>query len=160
MQHYQVTLRKLSWPKLNLCYNQHFLRYKILSYNFLFSISNVFPFAFQIAIKKAKYTRKNTKQLLLRKKLAFVVATTSMTTSIGANKDWQAYVELLDPRHVIPGKNALAKDILSLFKQAKKVVKAQVLNAVSKPNMTADIWTKPGMSSSYLGNETNLLYEI
>jgi hypothetical protein len=117
-------------------------------------------FSFQIAIKKAKYSRKNTKQLLLRKKLAFVVATTSMTTSISDNKDWKAYVELLDPKHVIPGRKALAKDILRLFKQARKFVKAQVKNAVSKPNMTADIWTKPGMSSSYLGNKTNLLYEI
>ncbi|KAK4027893.1 hypothetical protein OUZ56_017034 [Daphnia magna] len=62
----------------------------------------------QISMSKAKYTRKNTKQLLLRKKLAFVVATTSMTLSISDNKDWQAYVELLDPRHIIPGRKALA----------------------------------------------------
>ncbi len=130
MQHYQVTLRKLSGPKLNLCYNQHFLRFKILSYNLVFSISNAYPFSFQIEIKKAKYTRKHTRQLLLRKKLAFVVATTSMTTSISDNKDWQAYVELLDQRHVIPGRQALAKDILRLFKQARNLVKAQVQNAV------------------------------
>jgi hypothetical protein len=83
-----------------------------------------------------------------------------MPASISDNKDWQAYVELLDPRHIIPGRKALAKDILRLFKQARKLVKALVQNAVSKPNMTADIWTKPGMSSSYLGNETIMLYEI
>lgn len=83
-----------------------------------------------------------------------------MTLSISDNKDWQAYVELLDPRHIIPGRKALANDILKLYKQARKLVKAQVQHAVSKPNMTADIWTKPGMSSSYLGNETNMLYEI
>lgn len=139
MQHYQksqVTLRKLSGPKLNLCYNQHFLRFKILSYIVLFLTSNAFPFSFQISMSKAKYTRKNTKQLLLRKKLAFVVATTSMTLSISDNKDWQAYVELLDPRHIIPGRKALANGILKLYKQVRKLVKAQVQHAVSKPNMT------------------------
>jgi hypothetical protein len=84
-----------------------------------------------------------------------------MTTSISDNKDWQAYVELLDQRHEIPGRQELANDFLRLFKQARKLVKVQVQNAVSKPNMTADIWTKPGMNSySYLGNETNMLYEI
>ncbi|XP_045032105.1 uncharacterized protein LOC123474238 [Daphnia magna] len=90
----------------------------------------------QISMSKAKYTRKNTKQLLLRKKLAFVVATTSMTLSISDNKDWQAYVELLDPRHIIPGRKALANGILKLYKQVRKLVKAQVQHAVSKPNMT------------------------
>ena len=83
-----------------------------------------------------------------------------MTTSITDNKDQQAYVELLDPRHAIPQRKALASDILKLHKQARKLVKAQVQQAVSKPNMTADIWTKPGMTSSYLGNETNMLYDI
>jgi hypothetical protein len=44
-----------------------------------------------------------------------------MPASISDNKDWQAYVELLDPRHIIPGRKALAKDILRLFKTGQKV---------------------------------------
>ncbi|KAI9550892.1 hypothetical protein GHT06_004572 [Daphnia sinensis] len=43
-------------------------------------------------------------------------------------------------------------DIVRLYKQARKIIKARIQQAVSKPNLTADIWTKTGMASSYLDN--------
>ncbi|EFX75135.1 hypothetical protein DAPPUDRAFT_108184 [Daphnia pulex] len=43
-------------------------------------------------------------------------------------------------------------DIVRLYKQARKIVKARIKQAVSKPNLTAHIGTKTGMASSYYDN--------
>ncbi len=75
-----------------------------------------------------------------------------MPNIICDNGDWQSYVSLLDPRHKIPDRMTVTADIVRLYKQARKIIKARIQQAVSKPNLTADIWTKPGIASSYLGN--------
>lgn len=75
-----------------------------------------------------------------------------MPNIICDNEDWKSYVLLLDPRHKIPGRMTVTADIIRLYKQARKMIKARIQQAMSKPNLTADIWTKKGMASSFLGN--------
>jgi hypothetical protein len=97
------------------------------------------------------YPKKSKKQILLRKKLAFFVATTSFSTSLSENVDFHGYINLLDTRHVLPGRKRLTLDIIELAKKGKLLIKKRIKSALSKPMATADIWSKKGLSSSYLG---------
>jgi hypothetical protein len=97
------------------------------------------------------YPKKSKKQILLRKKLAFFVATTSFSTSLSENEDFHGYINLLDTRHVLPGRKRLTLDIIELAKKGKLLIKKRIKSALSKPMATADIWSKKGLSSSYLG---------
>jgi hypothetical protein len=62
---------------------------------------------------------------------------------------WQSFDSILDPRHTILGRKSLAAGIIKLQKQSKKLVNDQIHQAVSKPNIKADIWIKSGMASYY-----------
>ncbi|KZS10105.1 Uncharacterized protein APZ42_025507 [Daphnia magna] len=105
----------------------------------------------KIASKKIAYPKKSKKQILLRKRLAFFVSTTSFSTSLSENIDFHGYASGLDPRHTLPCRKRLTRDIIELAKKGRLLIKKRILSAHSKPMATADIWSKKGLSSSYLG---------
>lgn len=81
--------RKIARAKAKSLLQPTFIQLKCYRAIFFFLTSHSVSFFTYRLQKKEKYARKNVKQLLLRKKLAFCVATTSMTTSTCENKDWQ-----------------------------------------------------------------------
>lgn len=85
------------------------------------------------------YPKKSKKQILLRKKLAFFVATTSFSTSLSENEDFHGYINLLDTRHVLPGRKRLTLHIFELAKKGKLLIKKRIKSALSKPMATADM---------------------
>ncbi len=76
---------------------------------------------------------------------------TSIATSIAGNIDFKGYISALNSRHTIPGRTTVSKNILQLYAQAKAVIKNRLVTAHSKKTVTADIWSKKGFASSYLG---------
>ena len=67
------------------------------------------------------------------------------------NQDFRAYAQVLDARHKVPGRQRVTADILQLYQKGRFLVRQRILQALSTLNGTADIWTKPGMTSSFLG---------
>ena len=74
--------------------------------------------------KVAKYDTHCHRQMLLRYKLGFVYATTSLPESIIQNEDLKAYINLLDPKHSVPSRvlNTYT-DQSDIQKAAKDIVK-------------------------------------
>jgi hypothetical protein len=96
--------------------------------------------------KKIPYSRNCKKQIFLRKKLAFFVATTSFATSLCENEDFDSYVSVLDDRHTLPTRQRLTQDIMTLASKGKMLIKQEIKSALSKPIATSDIWSKKGLS--------------
>ncbi|KZR96027.1 Uncharacterized protein APZ42_009868, partial [Daphnia magna] len=83
----------------------------------------------KIASKNIAYPKKSKKQILLRKRLAFFVSTTSFSTSLCENIDFHGYTSGLDPRHTLPCRKRLTRDIIELAK--KRQIADQKANSIS-----------------------------
>ena len=102
-------------------------------------------------VKKAKYGEHEPRKIRLKKKFYLAGATTSIPTSIKTSFEFCNYIEDLDPRHTIPGRKGATAEIVRLYSKGKDVFKKDLFAALSLLILTADIWSKPGFSSSYLG---------
>ncbi|KAI9559669.1 hypothetical protein GHT06_013674 [Daphnia sinensis] len=109
------------------------------------------PTLLEINSKKALYAVNSKKQLRLRRRFSFFAGSTSFSSVLAENLDFKQYIRELDPRHVIPNRKCLRKDILAMAQKGKALIRNRIINALSKPLSTADIWTKKGLTSSYLG---------
>lgn len=101
--------------------------------------------------KKVKYGVHEARQIRLKKKFCLAVATKSIPTSIKTSFEFCDYIEDLDPRHTIPGRKGGTAGIRRLYSKGKEVFKKGLFTALWLLILTADIWSKPGFSSSYLG---------
>ena len=106
---------------------------------------------FQMALKRQYYSNKCKQQIIRRKKLAFYAATSSFSTSQCENQDFHSYIHNLDQRHRLRCRQRLTKDIVELAKKGRLLIKKRIQSALTKQMATADIWSKKGLSSSYLG---------
>lgn len=59
-------------------------------------------------------------------------------------------VYALDPRYSVPRRNTLSREVEKLFEHMTNAVKVHLLSATTV-HFTTDIWSKRGMTSSYLG---------
>lgn len=74
-----------------------------------------------------------------------------MPNRITDNEEFRDFVQELDPRYSsMPRRGALNKEIEVIMVEMKQKIKA-LLQTARKINLTADIWSKKGMSSSFLG---------
>ena len=111
-------------------------------------------------MKRNAYQKDSKKYTVLTRKLAICVATTNMANSITDNAEFREFVEELDPRYTsMPRRAALNKEIEKVFIELKQKITSLLHNA-RKINLTADIWTKKGMSSSFLGITAHLFNRI
>ena len=82
--------------------------------------------------------------------MAIFVCGTNVVNSIVENSIFQSLLEALDPRYPIPGQALIGKEIDKVMLDVKEKI-ASFLSQSHKVSLRADIWTKKGMSSSYLG---------
>ena len=102
-------------------------------------------------MKKTAYQKDSKKYKAVTRKLAICVATTNMPNRITDNEEFRDFVQELDPRYSsIPRRGAPNKEIEVIMVEIKQKIKA-LLQTARKINLTADIWSKKGMSSSFLG---------
>ena len=79
--------------------------------------------------RKKMYDKNDPKQKLLRYKLAFMLATSSVPTSIVENAEFLDYVNTLDPKHDVPKRQAETEDIAHLYERGKAIVKKMLGNS-------------------------------
>ncbi len=109
--------------------------------------------------KKIPYGEKDPRQIRLKSKFCLAVATTSIPTSIKQSFEFFDYIGDLDHRHTIPGRKAATSGVRQLYFKGKERLKMQLFAALSLLILTADIWSKPGFSSSYLGITVHFISE-
>ena len=97
-----------------------------------------------------KYALDSEKQKVRDRELAIYVGATSMPNSIVTNEHFQSLVQTLDPQYNMPSRRCLGVLIDKTMVHMKTNIQA-VLQGAHKINFCADIWTKKGFTSSYLG---------
>ena len=102
--------------------------------------------------KKApvKYGDSDEKQMAITRNLALFVTATSVPSSIVENGHFRSFVESCDPRYKCPGRYKLSMEIDNIAEIMKSNITSSLAQA-RKVNMCADLWSKKGLTSSYLG---------
>ena len=93
------------------------------------------------------YDKSNHKYKAITQKLAIFVGTTSVPNSIVAFKD---LLHTADPRYKVPSRTVVSKELESVYIEMRAKIGC-FLQQANKVGLTADIWSKKGLTSSYLG---------
>ena len=101
-----------------------------------------------------KYEKTSTQWQDVTRKMALFIASSNVPNSIVENAEFQLLIESLDPRYQMPGRARMAKEMDLLMADMKGRIKVY-LDFAQKVSVCTDIWTKRGMTSSYLGVTTH-----
>ena len=85
---------------------------------------NYLTYLYQVVEEKAaKYDTHSSRQMLLRYKLGFALATTSIPDYILENEDFLAYINLLDFKHSVPTRKTTSTDQSDINKVGEDILK-------------------------------------
>ena len=97
-----------------------------------------------------KYPKDDPRQKLLDNMVAIYVGATNAPYSVVKNEHFKAMLQAFDPRYRVPGSTHLLHVIDGVILEMKRGIQSALSNA-RKINFCADIWSKRGLTSSYLG---------
>ena len=97
-----------------------------------------------------KYDTKSPRCQQITRKLAIFVGSTNVPNSLVENMEFRSLVETLDPRYPMPSRTLISKEIDKVLFDVKANIQI-FLSEAQKVSLCSDIWTKKGMTSSYLG---------
>ena len=102
-------------------------------------------------LHKAKpYNQQSEQYKSISRKLAVFVAVGNVPNSIVECDEFRDLIKELDERYSVPGRTAIASEMDKLFIDLKTNMRA-VLSDARKVAITTDIWSKKGLTASYLG---------
>ena len=97
-----------------------------------------------------KYDTSSHRCQQLTRKLAIFVGATSVPNSIVENVEFRALLETLDPRYPVPSTTLIGKEIDKVLVDMKNKIQDYLCKA-QRVSLCTDVWTKKGMTASYLG---------
>ena len=86
----------------------------------------------------------------LFRKLTVFIASANTLYSIVENEEFCSLMEAAEPRFQLPGRAVVMKEVICLVEEVKSVIQGYLHHAC-KIHLCTDIWSKKGLSSSYLG---------
>ena len=101
-------------------------------------------------VRKKTYDVKSEKYKKITKKLAIFIGSTNVQYSIVKSQEFKDLLDKLDLSYRVPSQSALSKQLEQVLVDISAKIKSHVKNA-RKFHITCDIWTKKGMSESFLG---------
>ena len=118
------------------------------------SIASSFTKSRQLKLSELKsdmtYDKSSRKYKAITKKLAVFIGTSNVATSLVDNLEFRELLLELDKQYNPPGRKGLSKEIEGIAYELKAKINS-VLQSASRINLCADIWTKKGMTASFLG---------
>ena len=99
---------------------------------------------------KSLYSKDSDRYRKISKKLAIFIGSTNVSNSVVENLEFKDLLHTLDSRYQVPSRPAIAKELDKVLIELKAKI-GSYLQEANKVSVCADIWTKRGMSSSYLG---------
>ena len=100
--------------------------------------------------RKQPYNKGSDRYNFITRKLAIFVGCTNVPNRIVKSSKFRDLLTTLDKRYVLPGRASISKELDKVMVD----IKAKIVNALKdsqRVSICANIWTKKGMSSSYLG---------
>ena len=98
-------------------------------------------------LNSTPYTKDSTKYKQLTKKLAVFVGCSNVAT---LHQEFHELLHELDPRYIVPGRAAIRTELSRVLAQVKTKI-SQVLKKARKIHLCCDIWSKKGMTESFIG---------
>ena len=98
---------------------------------------------------KPQYDKRSDRYKAITNRLAIFIGATNMPNSLIENPEFRALLNACDPRYHVPGRGIISKEVDVILLKLNKIQDS--LSSANKINLCADIWTKRGMSSPYLG---------
>ena len=99
---------------------------------------------------KKKYSKENEKYRKITRKLAIFIGTSNVANSIVESLEFCEFVSELDQQYPVPGRAAISSEMDKVLFDMKQQITGK-LAAARRINICVDIWTKRGMSASFLG---------
>ena len=101
-------------------------------------------------LSKSAYRKDSVCYGLISKKLAIFIGSLNVPTNIVNNLVLKDRLHTMDNRYEVPGRWFIGKEIDKVFIELKAKI-GSYLQEANRISICADIWSKKGMSSSYLG---------
>ena len=101
-------------------------------------------------VVQRKYDKTSNQWQEITRKMAIFIASSSVPNSIVENAEFRLLIEALDPRYQTPSRSKMSKEMDLLMDDLKGKIKVY-LDSAQRVSVCTDIWTKRGMTSSYLG---------
>ena len=98
----------------------------------------------------AKYAKESPQNKSVTRKLATFVAIANVPNSIVDNEEFRELLAELDDRYVVPGRTLIGTEMDRLLVDLKAKVLAR-MNQARKVAICVDIWSKKGLTASFLG---------
>ena len=103
------------------------------------------------SLKSQKSYHKESEQYkVITRRLAIFVGSTYSPNSLVTKPEFCNLLTTADPRYIVPGRTALSREINKVLFDLKANIGLYVHDAC-KVSITADIWSKKGLTSSYMG---------
>ena len=99
---------------------------------------------------KSQYDKSSQRYLHITKQLAIFIGSTNVPNSIVEDAEFRSLIKVLDSRYPMPSRTLIGKELDKVLATLKGNV-AGFLSEARKVSLCADIWSKKGLSSSYLG---------
>lgn len=100
--------------------------------------------------QEMKYSLEYHHQVELDKSLAIFIGASNTSYSVIENDDFKAMLNTFDPHYCIPSRSRLMSKIDLVVTEMTTGIKL-ALSTSRNVNLCADIWSKKGLTSSYLG---------
>ena len=104
----------------------------------------------EIVKSQRKYEKESLKYQTITQKLAIFIASSSVPNSIVENEEFRSLILTLDPRYQVPSRSLISVEIDRVLLDLKEKIQSYLMDA-QKVSICADVWTKKGMTTSYLG---------
>ena len=99
---------------------------------------------------KSMYDKTSDRYLMITKQLTIFIGSSNVPNSIVENEEFKSFIKTLDSRYPVPGRALISKELDKVLVTLKQNVQALISQA-RKVSLCADIWSKKGLTSSYLG---------
>ena len=96
------------------------------------------------------YAKSDSKYKQITRKLAIYIGACSIPNSTVRNSEFSELMFEMDPKYKLPSVSALSKEIDAVFLEMRAKIQCY-MSKTKSINFCTDIWTKKGMTSSYLG---------
>ena len=104
----------------------------------------------EIVKSHRKYEKESWQYQTITRKLAVFIASSSVLNSIVETEEFRSLIQTLNSRYQVPSRTLIGAEIDHVLLDLKGKIQSYLVNA-RKITICADVWTKKGMSTSYLG---------
>ena len=104
----------------------------------------------EVLHRRTMYERDSDRYKKVTRRLAVFVGATNVANTIVDTPEFKELLLELDPRYPTPGRAAVSREIDKVLIQLKANVGTYIAQA-KKVSICADIWTKKGMTASFMG---------